>query len=113
MENLQNLINHSDSLLDYCSEKKTKPYFTNALINEINLCIKNIDSLKEEVKKGNLTKEMARIDMGYWMNESNWCTAKKLFEATNYAEGETAHQKLRDALTKLQEGLVVCQLQDI
>ena len=104
LENLQKLINYSDTLLDYCSER-TKPYFTNGLINEINHCMKDIKSLNEEVKRGNLTTEMASIDMNHWMNENNWCTAKKLFDATNYKEGESAHQKLQDTLRKLQEEL--------
>lgn len=105
LSNLQKLIDNIASNLDLCNNNTTIPHFTDGLVNEIHHCTKDINRLDEEVKKGNITKEMARIDINYWMNEKIWEAAKKLYDAKNYPEGSVAHERLREALKLMQESL--------
>jgi len=104
LQNLQKLIRHTLPLNNLCTNSSKEKY-TDILVDEIQSIIEHINSLNEEVKKGSITKEMASIDTNYWIDDNNWKDAKTLYDSTNYPEGSSAHEKLRDALTRLQKGL--------
>ena len=48
---------------------------------------------------------MASIDMNYWIDDNNWKEARKLYDSTNYPEGSSTHERLRDALKLMQQSL--------
>lgn len=77
LKNLQQLIKLTSSLLKFCSDSSREKYM-DLLVYEFQSIIEDINRLNEEVKKGNITLEMARIDMNYWTNENNWVDAKSL-----------------------------------
>ena len=103
--NLQKLIYNTASILDNCNDNKTIPHFADGLVNEIQSITEDINRLNEEVMKGNITLEMARLDINYWITDSNWGDAKKLFDTHFYPGGLTAHERLREAMKLFQESL--------
>ena len=104
-ENLQMVIKITTSALNLCTNNKSKSYYIDGLLNEIHQCINAISQLNEEVKKGNITFEMAQIDMDYWTTESNWWNAKMLYDVLAYSEGSLEYQRLLDAMRLLQKSL--------
>ena len=82
-ENLLMIMKNTTSTLNLCIDNQSKAYFTDGLVNEIHQCTDDINRLIEEVKKGNITKEMARIDINYWVDKNNWKEAKALYDSTN------------------------------
>ncbi len=102
LKKLVKLIENTVPNLDFCNDNNTIPHFTDGLVNEINLCTERITQLNEEVGKGNITLEMARIDMDHWLDEKTWYYAKKLFKACNFPEGLAAHERLRESFKQLQ-----------
>lgn len=104
LKNLQQLIKLTSSLLEFCSDS-SKEKFTDVLVDEFQAIIEKINCLNEEVKKGNITLEMARIDMNYWIDENNWKEARILFDSTNYPKGSAAHERLREAMRTMQKSL--------
>ncbi|MBQ6039083.1 MAG: hypothetical protein IJL37_10540 [Bacteroidaceae bacterium] len=103
LKKLVKLIDNTVSNLDLCNDNNTIPHFTDGLVNEIHLCTERIKQLNEEVGKGNITLEMARIDIDHWLDEKTWYNAKKLYKDCNFPEGLAAHERLREALKLMQE----------
>ena len=104
LENLQQLIKNSLSIIELFKDSSKEKY-TDILVDEIQAIIEKINCLNEEVKKGNITVEMARIDMGYWTNDNNWVDAKTLYEALTCPEDSSKYQRLRDTMELLQKSL--------
>ena len=104
LENLQDVIENTASLLDCCYDSM-KSQYTDLLSDQIYFIVADINRLNEEVKNGHITKDMASININYWMDESIWTPAKKLFDANNYPEEASAHQRLREAMISLQTSL--------
>lgn len=104
LKNLQQLIKLTSSLLKFCSDSSREKYM-DLLVDEFQSIIEDINRLNEEVKRGNITLEMARIDMNYWTNENNWVEAKTLYDALTCPEDSSKCQRLRDAMEQLQKSL--------
>ena len=104
-ENLQMVMKITTSVLNLCTDNQSKIYFIDGHINEIRQCVNCIDHLKEEVKQGIITFEMASTDMDYWTNENNWEDAKSLYDALTCPEISSECQRLRDAMEQLQKSL--------
>lgn len=104
LQNIQKFIKQTSSLFEFCRDS-SKEKFTDILVEEIQAVTENINRLIEEVKKGNITKEMARIDMDYWTNENNWGDAKSLYDTLTCPEDSSQCQRLRDAMELLQKSL--------
>lgn len=104
LQNIQKIIKQTSSLFEFCRDS-SKEKFTDILVEEIQAVTEDINRLIEEVKKGNITKEMARIDMNYWTDNNNWKEAKALYDANNYSDGSEAHERLREAMRQMQKSL--------
>ncbi len=104
-ENLQMMMKTTTSTLNLCTYNQTKSYFIDGLVYEIHQYVNCIDRLKEEVKQGIITLEMASIDMDYWTNDNNWGDAKSLYDALTCPEDSSKCQRLRDAMELLQKSL--------
>ena len=104
LENFQQLIKSTSSLLEFLSDSSKEKY-TDILVEEIQAIIEKINCLNEEVKKDHITKEMARIDINYWVDNNNWKEAKALHDSTNYPKGSAAHERLREAMRTMQKSL--------
>lgn len=102
--NVHKLITHTADLLDCCYNSK-KCQYTDLLTDQIYFIVTDINHLNEEVMSGHITKEMARVNINYWLDESIWSDAKKLFDANNYPDNSMAHQKLREAMISFQKSL--------
>ena len=105
VETLQKMMKTTTSILNLCTYKESKILIIEGLLNEIHQCVNCIDQLKEEVKQGNITLEMAKIEIDRWMNEDNWEDAKELYDALANPEESLECQKLRDAMELLQKSL--------
>lgn len=104
LENLQQLFKQTSSILELCRDSSKEKY-ANILVDEIQAIIETIKCLNEEVKKGNITIEMANIDIDYWTNENNWVEAKALYDILTCAENSSQCQRLRDTMELLQKSL--------
>ena len=104
LENLQQLIKNSLSIIELFKDSSKEKY-TDILVDEIQAIIEKINCLNEEVKKGNITVEMANIDIDYWTNENNWVEAKALYDILTCAENSSQCQRLRDTMELLQKSL--------
>ncbi len=104
LKNLQQLFKQTSSILGLCRDSSKEKY-ANILVDEIQAIIETIKCLNEEVKKGNITIEMANIDIDYWTNENNWVEAKALYDILTSAENSSQCQRLRDTMELLQKSL--------
>ena len=104
LKNLQQLFKQTSSILGLCRDSSKEKY-ANILVDEIQAIIETIKCLNEEVKKGNITIEMANIDIDYWTNENNWVEAKALYDILTCAENSSQCQRLRDTMELLQKSL--------
>lgn len=103
LENLLRQIKNVNTLLDYCHDT-AKIMYAKALKEEIDYNTKHLDLLIHQAEGGDITTEMACLDMDYWMDDCLWKGLPRFFEASTYGE-ETMANSLLEAINGLMTAL--------
>ena len=99
LENLLRQFKNVDVLLDYCQDA-AKIMYAKALKEEIDYNMKHLDLLIHQAERGDITTEMACLDMDYWTDDGLWKALPRLFEPSTYGE-EAAANSLLEAIDGL------------
>lgn len=99
LENLLRQFKNVDVLLDYCQDA-AKIMYAKALKEEIDYNTKHLDLLIHQAERGDITTEMACLDMDYWTDDGLWKALPRLFEPSTYGE-EAAANSLLEAIDGL------------
>ena len=99
LENLLRQLKNVDVLLDYCQDA-AKIMYAKALKEEIDYNTKHLDLLIHQAERGDITTEMACLDMDYWTDDGLWKALPRLFEPSTYGE-EAAANSLLEAIDGL------------